>query len=122
MTQTKKILDKTGLSLQKSSEQSVAQTKREELMVAFNPKDPSEEIVIDMIASAYAQWKEIDTCRLGATTSLFGFEAEARVKQLAARHVKEMIFALRELQRAPSPPIQVKNAKQIQIAVLQKDV
>lgn len=122
MKQKQKILSETELTSQTDAEQSVAKKKREELMAVCKPKDPSEEIVIEMIASSYAQWKEIESSRLGTTRSVFGFEVEAKVKHLAARNLKEMIFALRELQRTPMPPIQIRHAEKIQVAVLEKGV
>lgn len=122
MHQTEENMSQKELSGTTKPDQSVVQKTHEELMAAFDPQGPSEEIVIEILASAYAQWKEVESFSLGSTKSIFKFEAEARVKNSAARHLKEMIFALRELQRAPLPTIQVKHAEQVQVAVLGKDV
>ena len=80
---------------------------RQAMLQRYRPTDPVVMLGIELTAQAADDWQAIREARLHPDRGFVILEREARPKQQAARHLRDMLLSLRDLLRNLPPSAEV---------------
>ena len=80
---------------------------RQAMLQKYRPTDPMVMLGIELTAQATDDWQAIREAQLDPNRGFIILDREARPKQQAARHLRDMLLSLRDLLRNPPPSAEV---------------
>jgi predicted hotdog family 3-hydroxylacyl-ACP dehydratase len=73
------------------------------MLQKYQPTDPVVMLAIELAAQAADDWQAIREAQLHPDRGFIILDREARAKQQAARHLRDMLLSLRDLLQNPPP-------------------